>query len=704
MSRVEFFDARRSLEFDLEGISLIEASAGTGKTYTIANLYLRHVLDGRRPAEILVVSFTNAATDELHQRIHARLYQALATLEQRQKSADEFLELLLQQHLALDAETRLQRERLIQYALRSMDEAMISTIHGFCHAALQDHALLSNRQFESELVSDDSVYWESALKDWWRVTTYPLAGKALTLFNQVLPGLQSLIELQRRLHQHPRDCIIPAVETPLAELLQLHQNLDVAAAEAEPVLRELRARALCEARDYARTRVAATKQAAALLSYQDQLDLLLEALQARSGKQLAARLRARFPVAMIDEFQDTDRVQFDIFQQLYFRQPNISLTLIGDPKQAIYGFRGGDIFTYIEARQEPGLKIFALQTNWRSQASLVNAVNYLFRRQQPFIFEKAIEFTPATAAPINDGKVLFCDDRRTAALTLWQLPLRENGKTHTVGDMRQWVIDALVAETARLLDPASRAAIGEQPLQSGDIAILVRENSEGEKIRTELAAAGIKAITIGHDKVFDSDEASGLYHLLEGIARPTDETGLRRARASSLLDPDYEELAGVIDNDDAWQQWVDHLQQLHQAWLQSGFIAMFENMLERLDLGSALSREAAAERRLTNLMHLGELLQQQSRRGPGIDALLSWMRRQMAGESGEEAELRLESDAELVKIITIHKSKGLEYPVVFLPFAWRCRLASKKASLIRFHDDDNRAFIDLGSAPISSRK
>ena len=705
MTDAVILDTELSLEFELDGISLIEASAGTGKTYTIANLYLRHILAGRQPPEILVVSFTNAATDELHQRIHARLYQALATLEQRQNPADEFLELLLQRHLSLESPARLERERRIQYALRSMDEAMISTIHGFCHTALQDHALLSNRQFESEIVSNDDHYWESALKDWWRITTYPLTEPAWRLFTEVFPGLQSLLDLQRHLRQHPRDQIIPQVETPLTQLLQQHAGIDPGA-EVEKIAgikRDLRARALIEAQAFANSRVAKAKRTDARMAYQDQLDLLLEALQGNAGTRLAARLRARFPVAMIDEFQDTDRVQFDIFQLLYHDRSNISLTLIGDPKQAIYGFRGGDIFTYIEARQQPKLRIFALQTNWRSQAGLVNAVNHLFtRRAQPFIFDQAIEFSPARPATVNDSAVLSVSGQQARALSLWQLPLRDDGKTHTVGDMREWVIDALVTEIARLLNPASQAKIAGRPLESGDIAILVRENSEGEAIRSRLGAVGIGSVSIGREKVFASDEALGLYDLLEGIAYPTDERCLRRARACSLFNLDYDELAAAVDDDESWQRWVDRLQLLHRDWQHTGFIGMFEKMLLSLDLGSALARSADAERRLTNVMHLGELLQQQSQRSPGMDPLMSWMRQQMDGECGEEAELRLESDAQLVKIVTIHKSKGLEYPVVFLPFAWRCRLVSKKASLLRFHDADNRAFVDLGSAHFES--
>jgi exodeoxyribonuclease V beta subunit len=510
------------------------------------------------------------------------------------------------------------------------------------------------------------------------------------------------------LRQHRQDRIVPDVEHSLSQLLRQYADIDLADEERDSVLRDLKARALCvrdlkaralcEAHEYANLRVAAEKQNAAQLAYQDQLDLLLAALRHRVGERLAQRLRSRFPVAMIDEFQDTDQVQFEIFQRLYFQQQDLSLTLIGDPKQAIYGFRGGDIFTYIVARQDPGLRVFSLQTNWRSQAGLVNAVNHVFtRRGDPFIYSQAIEFSAAVAAEINDDATLSIAGRVEPSMTIWRLPLQDNGKTRNVGMTQASIDQALVGEISRLLDPETGATVAGRPLKSGDIAVLVRENREGEQVRNSLSAAGIESVSIGRDKVFSSDEAQGLLQLLEGIAHANDERCLRRALASGLFNLDYVELAEYFDDDERWQQWIDRLQALHLCWNSFGFIVMFQQMLEALDLGQALSRQDDADRRLTNLLHLGELMQQQSRQSPGVDALMSWLQAQMAGDAGEEAELRLESDAELVKIITVHKSKGLEYPVVFLPFLWRCKLVSKSASILRFHDHQHRAFIDLGS-------
>ncbi|HKJ53593.1 MAG TPA: UvrD-helicase domain-containing protein, partial [Gammaproteobacteria bacterium] len=702
MSRQKILDARTCLSLDLSGMRLIEASAGTGKTYTIANLYLRQVLVGRVPSEILVVSFTNAATDELQQRIHARLYQAQQVFAGGRIPEDEFLDLLLQGHAGTDSDERLLQVGRLQQALRSMDEAMISTIHGFCHAALQDHALLSNRQFESELARDDDEYWNRALKDWWRETTYPLGQREWELFSQAVPKLSVLTSWLQKLRQHPRDRVIPAIDEPLARLLQENRSADADDESFEYQLNRLRVRALCEAHDYSRKRVEAAKQKRAEISYQDQLDLLFSALQQAGGARLAKRLRERFPVAMIDEFQDTDSLQFEIFQSLYRGQAETSLTLIGDPKQAIYGFRGGDIFSYIEARDDPGLEIYALQENWRSTPELVDAINYLFsRRQAPFIFDRAIAFLPAKAAPAGKATPLTIADKPAAALTVWQLPLKDNGKPLGVADVSKLINLAVVGEIARLLDTRHAARVDGRALHSGDIAVLVRTNDEGEAIRASLAEAGIDSVSIGRDSVFASDEASGLFDLLDAIAQPGDEMRLRRARACNLFNLDYRELDAEISDDSRWQAWIDDIRDLHGVWVNSGFISLFQQMLETLDLGNRLAHRQNAERRLTNLSQLAELLQRQSRATPGSGPLMSWMRQRMEADSDEETELRLESDAELVKIVTIHKSKGLEYPLVFLPFLWHCRPVSPKNLPLRFHDRDNLAHLDLGSSDIA---
>ncbi len=793
-------DAATLLDLELDGICLIEASAGTGKTHTLADLYLRQVLAGHRTDQILVVTYTNAATDELRGRVRARLYGVLELLEGRGAPRTEFDELLCARYLAEDATGAEQWLNRLRYALRTMDEAAISTIHAFCQRCLQDHAVAGGQFFDSDLIADDDELWDAALKDWWRARIYPLDDAAARLVEPHLATPDDLLDILLELRRKPMLRLLPSVSGGLddfvADARRIGDNLAAlapiwraAAADLGATLRESKAlsrakdspynRAAIEAllaaaeaffdnpatlpfvnferlaatalragstpskagsdprleheyfaavdplaaawkdldtqigawliadayRDASR-RVAETKWARATFSFQDQLTLLRDALDGDRGAVLAEALRRQFPVAMVDEFQDTDPVQYRIFERIYQPDSGTSLTLIGDPKQAIYSFRGGDIFTYMQARRMPAVRHYGLRTNWRSQPELVRAINALFtRRAEPFVFGDAIEFTEIGAAPGNQDFRLCRDNEPLAALTLWQLPRDERGRPFSRDRMRDLVNRALVGEIATLLDDGARGAVrfGERPLASGDIAILVRKAYEGQALARELRHHGIPAVSIGRDTVFDSDEAAGLYDLLLAIAHFHDPVIARRSLASALLGFDYRRIAAIVDADDAWQAWLEDLATLRETWEQRGFIAMFQQLLQRLRLAPELAARAGSERHLTNLLHLAELLHRQSASTTGIEPLLAWLREQIDDNHDEEAELRLESDAALVKIVTIHKAKGLQYPVVFAPFLWSCNTASDDIPVL-FHDAGFEACADFGSAELERHR
>jgi len=789
-------DARATLEVELYGAKLIEASAGTGKTYTIANLYLRHILDGRSPGEILVVTFTNAATEELRGRIRARIYDALQLLNQAKPGDDEFLSLLLAQWQSLDSEAQQKQYKRLQLALRCMDEAAIFTIHGFCQRALTDHALSSGQPFDTTLLNDDLALWDEALKDWWRKQSYTLASEDWYLFQSCLIDLPTLLAAQKNLQAGHQPAILPVIDEDLPALYQSWRLLedtlqDLASVwqsqknEVFEILRSskalkrqkilpyhkdnlseyfnqwddyfvsdqrfvipeslhylcsntlltestdtkrgtdskletgfflhaqqvfdridqikarFRVRALVEANSFAQQRVRTIKQQNRSIAYQDQLSLLVEALHTSGGSALAQKLRERFPVAMIDEFQDTDAIQYDIFKTLYFDTPDISLTMIGDPKQAIYSFRGGDIFTYIKAKQQPGVQHYSLLTNWRSEPRLVSAVNSIFRhRTAAFIYAHAIDYVEVQAAPNKASAPLLVDDAAVTPLTIWQIPQGHEDKNLSANQAYGRLNQVIADEIVRLINGGVKNSImlGEKPLRSGDIAILVRTAMEGNSLRTVLAESGIRAVTIGKDKVFDSDEASGLYDLLLAINHYSDRELLRAALASKLLNLDYLQIAEISGNEACWQDWSEKIRKLHLLWLNRGFIAMFQQMLQLLEIAERIAESGFSERRLTNLLHLAELAQQQSRISPGFDALLAWYHSQFSENTMDETELRLENDEDLVKIVTIHKSKGLEYPVVFAPFLWTCRpRAVKNDSILLFHDQNHNPVIDLGS-------
>ena len=785
-------DPQATLGMPLTGLRLIEASAGTGKTYTIANLYLRQVLAGRGVGEILVVTFTNAATDELRGRIRARLYQALRLLQSAQVDSDPFLD-RLREGLAGEDRCKAAIDHL-RLAVRSMDEAAVFTIHGFCQRALSEHAFHSGQPFEVALIEDDSELWLTALRDWWRRTAYGLSPPEVALFDDAVGTLDDFIRLQQPLRQAFGKTLLPEAaggvpaclhdwrelggelraiaaewRTRQGELLQIlrtskalsrnakgpyksgkleasierlqgwfdggdplavPKDLEILSARVldahctnarrgtDPALEDpffqacqrvldsrraiterLRAAALAEATAFAAEQVRRAKQQGQRIAFDDQLALLHEALHGPQGEALAAALRERFPVAMIDEFQDTDALQYDIFRRLYFGQAETGLTLIGDPKQAIYSFRGGDIFTYMRARRDAGEARYSLDTNWRSTPGLVEAVNTVFsRRDDPFVYREAIDYQPVRAATPAEGKrhaLLTEGGRPVAPLTLWRIPAGDGGRPLSKTKVGKLLVAATAAEIARLLALAGggKAMLGERPLQPGDIAVLARTGREGEAVRAALQAHGIPAVTVSRDKVFESSEAQGLALLLQAVIQCNDRDHARNALASELLGHDYGEMAAIAFDEQRWLAWVDGLRELNRLWQQRGFMSMFQALLQRLRIAQAIARGANAERRLTNLLHLGELLQAASKTHPGQDALLAWYHRQMHDSADEEAELRLESDEKLVHIVTIHKSKGLEYPVVFLPFLWGAFETRLEGGLVAFHDQAGQAFL-----------
>lgn len=789
-------DAEQTLKLPLNGVKLIEASAGTGKTYTITNLYLRHIIEGRNPAEILVVTFTNAATEELRGRIRSRIHDALQLLSLQAQSSDEFLSSLLALWQKLDAEVQQRQIKRLQLALRCMDEAAIFTIHGFCQRALTDHALSSGQPFDATLLNDDLALWESALKDWWRRHSYVLNRIDWHLFQSCLGSLPKLLAAQASLRAEYEPTLLPKVTEDLSALFQSWQQLEGQLAglavdwqdnkaeiqalllnskalsrskklpyhkdnlfeyfelcdnyfdsnrllvipdslqylgsttllrestpskrgsdpelekgffiHAQRILDDIdalrsrfRVRALLEASSFAREQVRSIKQQDRSIAFQDQLSLLYEALNGAAGQALGQQLRSRFPVAMIDEFQDTDAIQYGIFKNLYLHQENISLTLIGDPKQAIYSFRGGDIYTYIKAKQEPSVEHYSLLTNWRSEASLVNAVNKIFtHRAAPFIYAEAIEYLPVAPAPNKQSQPLLQDGGTVTPLTIWSIPQNQHAKNESKKQVYRWINEATANEIARLIAGGrdNSITLGSRPLVSGDIAILVRTAIEGNNLRNALSARGIPAVTIGKDKVFDSVEAQGLYDLLLAINQFSDRQLLHTSLASPLLSLNYLQIARISDDANAWQDWCEKIRDLHQVWLQKGFIAMFQQLLQVLEISERIAGSEFAERSLTNLLHLAELCQQQSRVSAGFDSLLAWYRTQVDEPATDATELRLESDEDLVKIVTIHKAKGLEYSVVFAPFLWTCRPADiNPDSILRFHDAQYNPVIDLGS-------
>ena len=777
------------LQDSFSGRSLIEASAGTGKTWTLTALYARLLLEKRLSvSQILVVTFTTAATAELRERIRKRLAELLAVYDNG-PGDDQLLNDLRAQYP--DAASH----RRLLLAVHGFDEAAIFTIHGFCQRALQDAAFEAGGDFDNELTHDDREIIDALLADLWRhelaaaepewaaflvqqkITPQVLRQRLrnhlgrpylriepqpgarsemstlraawqqaqrcwlsesaawlaqlkafdgfksnmcnpakLGVWQAELDGyfsdaaaLFSKTEAHRRLAREglnkasKKGCEAPA--NPLAAALQeLCDALDAAQPEAEQRLIDLQVRLIGQLNE----QLPARKAAQRLLAFDDLLNKLQQALQGEGGEHLAGTLRTQYPVALIDEFQDTDPVQYRVFHRIY--QDAGDLCFVGDPKQAIYAFRGADLATYLKARSEAARQ-YSLATNHRSTPELIAALNQLFDRPMPFA-EPGLAYQQVGASHKARAKLVLpvVEGEVDAPLALVWLDNDHLGK----GEAGSLVARDTARRIAAVLSASTQGQAyfekgsddqGEQiPLKGGDIAVLVASHRQASEVAAELAARGVPSVRRGKENVWHSEEAAELSAVLAAYAEPGREGALRYALASRLLGRSAQVLAACAEDAQAWDREREDAERYHQLWQQQGFMRAFRAWLDEQQVAPRLLALVDGERRLTNLLHLAELLQTESLQRPGLEQLLAWFNAQRSAEAhGEDALLRLESDAERVQIVTIHTSKGLEYPLVFCPYLWDGALL-RQSEDISCHADDGTPLLDLGGEQIDTHR
>ncbi len=753
----------------LVGTNLIEASAGTGKTWTISWLYLRLVaVYGLKVDKILVVTYTEAATAELRDRIRKRLADTLAYLENR---------LHAETYEALLTETSVQEciQRL-QLALVSFDEAAVFTIHGFCKRVLSENAFEARMPFESELVTnEDSLLTELTDKFWYQHFLNPdpvhfmllqkrgltpdslladvrnfigkpylhedLAAVTSENFSAVNGAFLAQLEACSTLWHDAGAVIRPLLVDALnGKVLngqsykadKLHEwfaLLDAVFAnrsipkDGEAVLEKLTtaflqqktnkgkqapAHAFFDALEqllvlheplqdllplalentrlkllhHLRHELPLRKRELGLLTFDDLLLHLHGALVRHP--ELAPRLAAKYQAALIDEFQDTDPIQYEIFERIYRDQPQQPVFYVGDPKQAIYGFRGADIYTYLKAAKAT-CHHHTLKHNFRSHPDLLAALNHLFAQSdQPFRSDISYE---AVASGKEQASLVV--EPALPAVRLWDWNSCEEAFKKTV--VEDSMAAAVANDIARLLNAAreGKARIGNHPLMSSDIAVLVRENQQGEQVKQALLARGIASVQKSRDSIFCTREASDFRAVLRAIAEPGNETALKQALVTELFGFTAERLFALDETPALLEAELEAFHRWHKVWHAQGFMPMFRQwMLQRKHYAYLLGL-MDGERRLTNLLHLAELIHTESRlQGHGMHALIRWLQQKAdTAEKAEAHELRLESDENLVQITTIHKSKGLEYGIVYCPYLWSERDA-KASTWFSWYDAD----------------
>ncbi|QXP88510.1 exodeoxyribonuclease V subunit beta [Methylococcus capsulatus] len=776
----------------LAGVNLIEASAGTGKTWNICGLYLRLLLEQEREVQnILVVTFTNAATAELRERIRSRIVETLVYLRGGGGAADPFVTGLV---AALEGgfDRALLRQRL-ERALLAFDEAAIFTIHGFCQRALAGTPFAAGLPFALELVQDDAMLAQEVANDFWRrrvaagglsramIAHLLEAGddpeKYASLLGHALAkplsdwrwpepveppderdeqALLAAFGEARRLWQADAFGIVRLLEeaidqlngvsykaasletarkgwdawfatndplAPVEDKVQLfraamlkggtkkgnttpyHPFFD--AAENLLALKDgiqgrlavARLGLLRELVEHGAEALRAEKRRRRVIGFDDMLWNVHDALTSGCYPWLAPALRSRYPVALIDEFQDTDPLQFAIFRALYLAEGAVSgpVFFVGDPKQAIYGFRNADLYTYLGARHQADRE-YTLVENQRSVTEVIDACNALFGANPRAFLLEGLEYRPVR--PGAKPRPVFTDvTEPRSPFQVWLLPRDEAGGWLPRTEAVRRCTDTTAAEIARLIQEgmAGRIRLGERALRASDIAVLVRRHAQGRLIRQALARLGVGSVELSQASVFHTLEAEEIERILLAVLEPGRDRLLRAALATEIMGCDALTIAGISADEDRLLEIMLRFGEYRELWQLRGFGPMYRRLLHDEGVARRVLAQPDGERRLTNLLHLGELLHQAQAGLTSPDALLRWLQsRRRDSAAQEDAQLRLESDQNLVQIVTIHKSKGLEYPVVFCPYLWDGnRGARGEQEGIEYHDESGVPVLDF---------
>ncbi len=764
----------------LDGATLIEASAGTGKTYTLTGLFLRLILEKRLTVDqILVVTFTEAATEDLRKRIRQRLTEAIHVLEKgTPPDADKPFETYLwTTHGHTDAAD------LLHGAVRNFDLAQIFTIHGFCRRMLGRNGFECQALFDTTLEPDLSELVRQACVDFWRSRILPLTGftgsfiracvspedlqnlaglpflaqnvrlepdgpapdtrpleeafratrdqlcalwpivreevRAALLGHTMLKGnMGKPAQLEKRLAALEAYVRAPGLRLPdefsgltpdyMVQMTKkdgqppqhrIFHLIDNLIAEADAMIAALGEVAVCLRRDFLAGLEQDMDRRKRRRNVQGFDDLLRNMRRAANNENLAQVAREQYKAALIDEFQDTDGLQYAIFSRLFGRDH--SLFLIGDPKQAIYSFRGADLQTYLRAETECE-RTATLATNYRSTPELIQAVNGIFGAWDNPFLDPGIVYQPVSW-PKHEFERLTESGRPVPALSIWHAGSADGAKPLGRGAALPRICAAVAAEISRLLRGAAdgQMRIASEPLAPGNIAVLVETHRQGEMMHRALRACNIHSVLSHTSSIFESPEAQEILALLRAVAEYQRPTLLRSALATRIMGLDARALHHLEEDGTLGDQWLERMALWHGVWQRQGIMAAMSRLISDTGARARLLSLPGGERRMTNVLHCLEILHARERETrASMRSLTAWFARQLTGNRREEFQLRLDSDRDAVRIVTIHKSKGLEYPVVFCPFLFR--EAKIDPALALAHEDG--LVLDLGSENLGERQ
>ncbi|MFV0461146.1 MAG: UvrD-helicase domain-containing protein [Actinomycetales bacterium] len=646
-----------------EGTTVLEASAGTGKTWTIAAVTTWLLAQGQATLDdLLLVTFGRAATKELRDRVRGQLVSAHAWLSGHPAPPHDAVATAL---ATPDPHERALRRERLGDALAGFDAATIATTHTFCARMLTGLGLLSAHDPAAEIADDLTDLTRQAWQE-----TY-LARYAGGDHGPLTPGQAR--EIAAAVADRSQARLEPRNPTRVEDVQRL--------AYARDVLHSLAART----------------RRAGLLSFDDLQTELLAAVQDPStGAVARSLLRERYRVVMVDEFQDTDEVQWEILRLAF--HGHVRLVLIGDPKQAIYAFRGGDVQTYLRAVGSADTR-YTLRQNHRSDESLVRALAHLLGDLP--LGDPRIRPYPVTA--IRQGSRL---SGAGAPVRIRRLPkdagqAAANGRL-TIAGVRTLVARDLARDVAHTLAHARLAdgQGGTRAVVAADIAVLVATNRAAPMLREALHAAGVPAVVLGASSVFDTPAALDWRRLLEAIESPHLLSAARSAAITDFFGWDATRLAAADDT--ALDALMVRIGELADLLRTRGVAAVTESLCAHNDLAQRLLARPGGERRYTDLRHIGECLHDEARRsGLGVSGLLVWLRERIAHSATDQAverSRRLVDDAAAVHIVTVHKAKGLEYPIVYLP-SLADRHVGRDPFPLEYHDDSDQPVINLSESP-----
>ncbi len=770
----------------LDAPALVEASAGTGKTYTITTYFVRGILeDDLNPEQILVLTYTKAATAELRARARERIVATIGLLDAEPGNADVLQGVV---DAAVERLGRRQVETTLRTALGEMDRAAILTIHGFCQRLLQDYPLELGVDFDFEVSEDTASIHSELAVDFWTKELYQAPDWLLRALEKETINVRRLTQLANLARLPKAEILGPAPSEVDEEALKLWLQYRREAAELwrahrdevleillndqgldrrhyqrrsvtnrwrlelddfftktrfrfppsfidrlaqgsmrtknsskepehdffkacarfwsvhEPMIPGLEFAAFAFQKrfiEFVRQQTRKRRSDRAVFTYDDLLDTVYAPFDSSRSHEasfdpdaIATTVAKAYPLVLVDEFQDTDSVQYGIFRAIYGEG---SAVYVGDPKQAIYAFRGADVFSYLGAAEDVGERRYSLSTNWRSDPGIVHAVNSLFsRRNPPFVLD-GIRMEP-TLPHYQERRSTF--DPAMEIVFLDQALLS--------GSTADAIAPIVANEIGLLLD--SKEEIESRSIEPDHVAVLCRSNVQTLAVTAALRELGIPVSLDGGSSVLSTEIASDLSTVLEAALMPGDASLVRRALLTPLLGVSPQALSTMSDV--LWSEWMSRFGQWSETWESQGVLRFIEDMLRSTGMEATIARQPLARRRLTDLLHVEELLLRGEReRGRDPVALMQWLRRLRedgggnGGIASDELQQRPDAESGAVRVSTIHKSKGLEYPIVYCPFTTNdATLRGFDYSAVKFHDEQHNLTVDLGSENADAHK